>query len=245
MVMKKEAPDRFPPVKGAEAKNNDAEMLVTVLRASAFYKRYVRAFKVLTGAQISLIQTDDRARPSKPGQTIAIPVRCGKSELRLIASGLTRSIPGSRIPSRKRRAALTLFELFADSLGEMSQKLVLNGQKHEPRLVARAKEYVASHKTSEISLAHVSDHLNVSKSYLCKLFRKVTRLKFSDYVSRVRVEYAKELLLGSDQRISEVAFDAGFQSLTHFNRTFARLAGFSPSQFRRSQFVKEQAIKSA
>ena len=49
----------------------------------------------------------------------------------------------------------------------------------------------------------------------------------------MRIEKARNLLLNPNLRISEVAFAAGFQSLTHFNRIFRRIAGESPTQYRK------------
>jgi AraC-like DNA-binding protein len=74
----------------------------------------------------------------------------------------------------------------------------------------------------------------MSTFYFCKTFKKATGLTFTDYLGRVRIEKARELLLNPNARVSEVAYDSGFQSLTHFNRTFHRLLGESPSQYRAS-----------
>jgi AraC-like DNA-binding protein len=61
-------------------------------------------------------------------------------------------------------------------------------------------------------------------------------LNFTEYVARVRTEKAKNLLLNPNLRISEIAFEVGFQSLTHFNRVFKKVAGHSPTQYR-GQFL--------
>jgi AraC-like DNA-binding protein len=74
--------------------------------------------------------------------------------------------------------------------------------------------------------------VNTSSFYFCKLFKKATGLNFTDYVSRVRIEKAKNLLLNPNLRISEIAFEVGFQSLTHFNRVFKKIIGQSPTQYR-------------
>ena len=68
--------------------------------------------------------------------------------------------------------------------------------------------------------------------HFCKVFHKATGLTFTDYVARVRVEDARTQLLNPNQRISEIAYDVGFQSLTQFNRTFKRVFGQSPTEFR-------------
>jgi len=68
--------------------------------------------------------------------------------------------------------------------------------------------------------------------HFCKVFHKATGLTFTDYVARVRLDDAKTELLNPSRRISEVAYDVGFQSLTQFNRTFKRVFGQSPTKFR-------------
>jgi AraC-like DNA-binding protein len=57
-------------------------------------------------------------------------------------------------------------------------------------------------------------------------------LKFTDYVARVRLEDARNRLLNPNLRVSEIAYDVGFHSLTQFNRTFKRVFGQSPTEFR-------------
>ena len=57
-------------------------------------------------------------------------------------------------------------------------------------------------------------------------------MTFTQYLSVVRIAKAKKLLANPQARISEVAFEAGFASLTHFNRMFRRIAGESPTAFR-------------
>ncbi len=74
--------------------------------------------------------------------------------------------------------------------------------------------------------------VNTSTFYFCKMFKKATGITFTDYLSRVRIEKAKNLLLNPNMRISEIAYAVGFQSLTHFNRMFHKLAGRSPTEYR-------------
>ena len=74
--------------------------------------------------------------------------------------------------------------------------------------------------------------VNVSANYFSELFRKTTGIRFVDYVARVRVEKAKSMLLHSQARISEVAFDVGFKSLSQFNRAFKKFAGEAPKEYR-------------
>jgi AraC-like DNA-binding protein len=108
----------------------------------------------------------------------------------------------------------------------------MEGKNREPQLVTKAREYIEKHKTEELTLAAVATAAGAGVYHFCKLFHKTTGLKFTDYVARVRVENARMQLLNPARRISEVAYEVGFQSLTQFNRTFRRVFGQSPSEFR-------------
>jgi len=83
-----------------------------------------------------------------------------------------------------------------------------------------------------LSLGQVAKAVNMSTFYFCKMFKKITGINFTDYLSRVRIEKAKNLLLNPNLRISEIAYEVGFQSLTHFNRVFKKITGQSPTQYR-------------
>jgi AraC-like DNA-binding protein len=102
----------------------------------------------------------------------------------------------------------------------------------EPPVIAKAKEFIREHQAENLSLGQVAKAVNTSTFYFCKMFKKVTGVNFTDYVSRVRIEKAKDLLLNPNLRVSEIAYEVGFQSLTHFNRVFKRILGQSPTEYR-------------
>jgi transcriptional regulator GlxA family with amidase domain len=64
------------------------------------------------------------------------------------------------------------------------------------------------------------------------LFKRATGVTFTNFVSRVRIERSRNLLINPQLRVSEIAFEVGFQSLTHFNRIFQKLLGHSPTEYR-------------
>jgi AraC-like DNA-binding protein len=100
--------------------------------------------------------------------------------------------------------------------------------------MARARQFIEKHQAEPLSLGRVAHAANISRHYFCKMFKKATGINFIDYLSRVRVEKSKTLLLNPNSRISEAAFACGFQSMTNFNRAFKRIVGRSPTQFRES-----------
>lgn len=145
------------------------------------------------------------------------------------------------IPADKYAATIRLLAFFADQLSALSNELLTERRGEEPLLVSRAREHIEKHKKDELSLASVAAAAGASVFHFCKVFHKSTGLKFTDYVARVRAEDARSQLLNPNRRISEIAFDVGFQSLTQFNRTFKRVFGVSPSEFRASKNVGRAA----
>ncbi len=136
------------------------------------------------------------------------------------------------IPPDKYNAIVRLLTFFGEQLSALTNQIVLEKQNAEPPLVQKAREYIDKHKMEPLSLAAVAKASGASVFHFCKVFRKSTGLKFTDYVARVRLEDAKTQLLNPNRRISEVAYDVGFQSLTQFNRMFKRVFGQSPTEFR-------------
>jgi len=136
------------------------------------------------------------------------------------------------VPSKQHEAVVRLLAIFAQHLSMLSNQVVLQQDNAEPPVITRAKEFIQEHQTENLRLGHVAKAVNTSTFYFCKMFKKVTGINFTDYLSRVRVEKSKNLLLNPNLRVSEIAFEVGFQSLTHFNRVFKKVLGQSPTEYR-------------
>lgn len=136
------------------------------------------------------------------------------------------------LSTREQDSVARLLQIFADHLGLIGNQIVVQQENAEPPVITRAKAFIREHLSEALSLGMVARAVNTSTFYFCKLFKRVTGVNFTDYVSRLRIERAKELLLNPNLRISEIAFEVGFQSLTHFNRVFKRVAGESPTEYR-------------
>jgi AraC-like DNA-binding protein len=102
----------------------------------------------------------------------------------------------------------------------------------EPPAVSKARTFIAEHLGEQLSLGMVAQAAHMSAFYFCKVFKGATGLTFTDYVSRARVEHTKQLMLNPHTRVSEAAYEAGFQSLSQFNRVFRRIVGEAPSAYR-------------
>jgi len=149
------------------------------------------------------------------------------------------------IPPDRYNAIVRLLTFFGEQLSALANQLILEQQNAEPPLVQKAREYIDKHKGDPLSLADVAKAAGASVFHFCKVFHRITGLSFTDYVARVRLEDARARLLNPKLRISEIAYDVGFQSLTQFNRTFKRVFGQSPTEFRAHLASGKQRGKAA
>lgn len=132
----------------------------------------------------------------------------------------------------KMDSVANLLGVFADHLAIQSNQIAVQQASAEPPVIARAKRFIEDHHRDDLSLGQVAASVHTSLFYFCKLFKRHTGVSFTEYVSRLRTEKAKKLLLNLNLRVSEIAYEVGFQSLTHFNRVFKRILHESPSEYR-------------
>jgi AraC-like DNA-binding protein/ligand-binding sensor protein len=136
------------------------------------------------------------------------------------------------VPGKQFASVVKLLNIFAKHLSMVSNQLLVYRGNTESPVIAKAKAYIQEHHGEKMTLNQVAKAANSSRFHFCKIFRVTTGLNFTDYVSRVRTERAMNLLLNPNLRVSEIAYEAGFQSTTHFNRTFKRKFGQTPTRYR-------------
>jgi AraC-like DNA-binding protein/ligand-binding sensor protein len=136
------------------------------------------------------------------------------------------------LPRKRYESFVGLLKIFAKQLGAGGNQLGLHADQPEPAAVTQARKIIDLRSHEGVSLGQVAELVKVSANYFSELFHKTTGIRFVDYVARVRVEKAKNMLLDPRARISEVAYAVGFQSLSQFNRAFRKFAGVAPIEFR-------------
>ena len=136
------------------------------------------------------------------------------------------------VPAKQHEAVIKLLSIFAQHLSVLSNQILVQQENAEPPHHHARQGLHQEHQTESLSLGQVAKAVNSSPFYFCKMFKKATGLNFTEYLSRIRIERAKNLLLNPNLRVSEIAFEVGFQSLTHFNRVFKNTVGQSPTRYR-------------
>lgn len=115
--------------------------------------------------------------------------------------------------------------------GMTSSELV---DEHHVERINRAVYYIFQRYTSELSQEEVAEHLGMTPTYFSRFFKQATGRGFVEFVNRLRVSKACELLSKSDKPVTEVCFESGFNNISNFNRRFHALKGMTPSEYRRT-----------
>jgi AraC-like DNA-binding protein/ligand-binding sensor protein len=136
------------------------------------------------------------------------------------------------LPRQQYEALIQLLTIFAQHLALCGNQLSLQSGHAEPKAVSRARDYVSQHYHEAFSLPDVARVVNMSANYFSEKFKEATGLNFIEFVARTRIEKARNLLQNPNLRISEIAFEIGFQSLSQFNRRFKKIIGQSPRDYR-------------
>ncbi|MCX7711525.1 MAG: AraC family transcriptional regulator [Clostridia bacterium] len=101
-------------------------------------------------------------------------------------------------------------------------------------LVNQAIDYLKQHYHTEIRLEDVAMKTFISKNYFSKLFKEVTGINFSDYVQKLRIDEACNLLRNSDMKVVDIASHTGFNDLKFFYEVFKKITGKTPGDYRKS-----------
>jgi signal transduction histidine kinase/DNA-binding LacI/PurR family transcriptional regulator/AraC-like DNA-binding protein len=121
-----------------------------------------------------------------------------------------------------------------ESAAEIRRVLTASSPLPQPTstMVKQASAFIQQNYTRSFSLEEISKKIGVSKSYLSRIFKSDTGISLWDYLNRYRIQKAKELLLLTDESITAIAADVGYEEVGYFGRVFHEIAGCSPRTFR-------------
>ncbi len=99
--------------------------------------------------------------------------------------------------------------------------------------IHRIHEYLMKNYMQKIDLDQVAEIVHMAPASLCRFFKSSTGLTVFEYLNKIKISYACQLLLNTELNIMDVSFDCGFNNLSHFNKQFIKFMGKTPSQFRK------------
>lgn len=109
---------------------------------------------------------------------------------------------------------------------------------NEINILEAALAFIDEHLCEELSLGMVADHLGVSPTYFSQYFKKMTNETFVLYRQRRRMERAKELLAIPHYKVIDIVSEVGYDSYPHFSRSFKKVTGYSPTEYRSMLGIK-------
>ena len=99
-------------------------------------------------------------------------------------------------------------------------------------VVVKAQEFLKKNYDKNITLNEISKAVSYSKSHFSYLFKAVTGLTVVEYLNKIRIERAIELLKSTDKNIVEISYEVGYNSVANFNKNFKSITGLTPKKFR-------------
>ena len=102
--------------------------------------------------------------------------------------------------------------------------------------LATIHDYLMNHYREEINLERLAEITNLAEGSLCRFFKQKMGITIFEYLNKVKVEFACNLLMNEDLSIMDVCLDSGFNNLSHFNKQFKKIVGITPSEYRRQKF---------
>ncbi|MCC3374433.1 response regulator [Cohnella sp. REN36] len=133
-----------------------------------------------------------------------------------------------------------------DAMEKLVDPKLLEVNRDEARYGASIKDaiaYIYDHLQAAVSLKQVAEHLHLNASYLSVLFKEQTGMTFSDYLTRIRLQKAKELLVATRLPIWEIAEKVGYQTVKYFIKVFKDNEGLSPRQYRQQAADNDPSIQ--
>ena len=100
-------------------------------------------------------------------------------------------------------------------------------------LALAAKKLIEENYMKDFSLDELADKMHINKFYLLRTFKEVTGETTLQYHNHIRIDKAKELLKQPELSMSYIAYETGFNSASHFSRVFVKVAGITPTEYRK------------
>ncbi|TCK99274.1 AraC family transcriptional regulator [Shimia isoporae] len=159
-----------------------------------------------------------------------------------------------RIRNTRGAERIAAFIRFLVRVNEHAEKKVLSvasvtqpeGNSKQAR-IGNVVDHIVQNFTEDISLDQAADMANMSVAAFSRNFQKVTGNRFVEFVNRIRIGHACSMLYATDDQVSTICYDVGFQNLANFNRHFLKMKGMTPTEYRetaRAELVRKERVDS-
>lgn len=161
------------------------------------------------------------------GARLGEPVLVGSDSSLWLAARMYREFS-----ERDGFSALVLESITSELLIAASRQDTRRPERKPPPWLERVKEFLRENFSEPPTLDELARLAGVHPTHLARVFRQFERCTVGDYVREARIKYARQRMLRSHEPLVEIALAAGFADQTHFTRSFKRITGMTPTEFR-------------
>ena len=115
----------------------------------------------------------------------------------------------------------------------VSEEYMLRRFRTGNKRIAMIHEFLMKNYREEIDLKQIAELVSMAEGSLCRFFKESMGMTLFEYLNRIKVEFASQLLMDPDLSILEVCYDSGYNNLSHFNKQFLKVTGLTPSGYRK------------
>lgn len=166
--------------------------------------------------------------------TAHLPAHGQVMEFPRYAVGLLKILIGQFSQTQKLNAAPKLHLLlheFLDTIFE--RKSIDNSFVTNDQAIQQAVTYIKQHFEAPLTRSFMANMTGFNESYFSSLFKKETGWSFAEYVNQIRIDQAKLMLLGTNDKLQDIALKTGFADGSYLGKTFTKYVHLSPSSFRK------------
>jgi two-component system response regulator YesN len=127
-----------------------------------------------------------------------------------------------------------LRSMMTDLIGTVADYMQNKHNSKSQRVITRIKQYIDKHYMYNITIKLLADEVFLSPTYMCQIFKQETGETIIEFLTKVRIEKAKELLESPDLKIFVIAEMVGFENATYFTTVFKKITGVLPGKYRES-----------
>jgi AraC-like DNA-binding protein len=99
-------------------------------------------------------------------------------------------------------------------------------------------EFLMKNYCEEVNLHQVAEVVHMAPASASRFFKSATGLTIFEYLNKIKIDLARQLLLNTEMSVVDISYDCGFNNLSHFNKQFKKFNGSTPSQFRRLRTLR-------
>lgn len=127
---------------------------------------------------------------------------------------------------------------FLDKVMEACRNIIMKKEEQESGIIIKAKAFIEENYHKDISLDDISRKVDISPYYFSKLFKEETGENFIEYLTNLRIEKAKKLLMNRELSIKNICVDTGYSDPNYFSRIFKKQVGITPTEYRENVIAK-------